>query len=97
MFKRIFKQLHPNGILILEAQPFSNYKKRSKLTAEILKNYKSIQLKPEQFEAYLLSDEIGFSESWCISDNEILKQSNLPKGFHRMLQVFVKREDNNKV
>lgn len=90
MFKRIFKQLHPNGILILEAQPFSNYKKRSKLTADILNNYKSIELKPEQFEAYLLSDEIGFTESWCISDNEILKQSNLPKGFHRMLQVFVK-------
>jgi 7SK snRNA methylphosphate capping enzyme len=97
MFKRIYKQLHPNGILILEAQPFSNYKKRSKLTAEILKNYKSIELKPERFEAYLLSDEIGFSESWCISDNELLKQSSLPKGFHRMLQVFVKRDDNNKV
>lgn len=91
MFKRIFKQLSQNGILILEAQPLNTYKKRSKLSAEILENYKSIELKPEQFEAYLLSDEIGFADSWCMCDNEILKQTKLPKGFHRMLQVFVKR------
>lgn len=92
MFKRIFKQLNPNGILILETQPFNTYKKRSKLTSEILQNYKSIELKPEQFESYLLSDEIGFVESWCMNDSEIMKQqTNLPKGFHRMLQVFVKR------
>ncbi|KAG5682752.1 hypothetical protein PVAND_012085 [Polypedilum vanderplanki] len=91
LFKRIYKQLHQNGVLILEPQPFSGYKKRSKLNAEILENYKAIKLKPEQFEAYLLSDEIGFSESWCMTDSEILEQSNLPKGFHRPLQVFVKR------
>lgn len=78
-------------MLILEAQPFYGYKKRSKLNAEILQNYKSITLKPDQFESYLLGDEVGFSESWCMADNEILKQSHLPKGFHRPLQVFVKR------
>ncbi|KAL7027745.1 hypothetical protein ACKWTF_005563 [Chironomus riparius] len=90
LFKRIFKQLRHNGILILESQPFNGYKKRSKLSLEILQNYKSIVLKPEQFEAYLLSDEIGFAESWCMTDSEILKNSNLAKGFHRPLQVFVK-------
>ena len=80
-----------NGILILESQPFNGYKKRSKLSLEILQNYKSIELKPEQFEAYLLSDEIGFADSWCMTDSVILKNSNLAKGFHRPLQVFVKR------
>lgn len=91
LFKRIFKQLKPSGVLVLEAQSFETYSKRSKLSPEISKNYKSIQLKPDDFESLLLSDEIGFSESWCLADKEISKQSGLAKGFHRPLQVFIKR------
>lgn len=91
MFKRIFKQLKPNGVLVLEAQSFDTYSKRSKLSPEILKNFKEIQLKPDDFEAFLLSNEIGFSESWCLADKNIMMQSGLPKGFHRPLQVFIKR------
>jgi 7SK snRNA methylphosphate capping enzyme len=91
MFKRIFKQLKPNGILILEAQAFETYKKRSKISPEINKNFKSIQLRPEKFESFLLSDDVGFSESWCIADKEILRKSGQAKGFHRPLQVFIKR------
>jgi 7SK snRNA methylphosphate capping enzyme len=91
MFKRIFKQLNPNGVLILEAQAFPTYKKRSKLCEEIERNFKRIQLKPEKFESFLLSDEVGFTESWCLVNQEILKESGLPKGFHRPLQVFIKR------
>lgn len=93
MFKRIFKQLNPNGVLILEAQDFSTYKKRSKLNDEILQNYKSIQMKPDDFERYLLSDEVGFTESWCMADKEILKKGGQAKGFHRPLQVFTKRSN----
>ena len=95
MFKRIYKQLNTNGVLVLEAQAFETYKKRSKLSAEILQNYKNIQLKPEKFENYLLSDEVGFSESWCLADNEILKSSGQTKGFRRPLQVFVKRDEQH--
>lgn len=91
MFKRIFKQLKPDGVLILESQPFNTYKKRSKLTEEISDNFKSIKLKPEQFESYLLSDEIGFADSWFITDEKLLKQSGQTKGFRRHLQVFTKR------
>ncbi|CRK90629.1 CLUMA_CG004331, isoform A [Clunio marinus] len=91
MFKRIYKQLKTNGALILEAQEFNSYKKRSKLSPEILENFKNIKLKPNAFEAYLLSDEIGFSESWFIADKKSLKESGQPKGFHRAIQVFVKR------
>lgn len=91
IFKRIHRQLKPNGIFVLEAQPFGGYKKRSKLSPEISSNYKSIQLRPEQFEKYLLSEEGGFCDTWCMTNDEILKNSSLPKGFHRPLQVFVKR------
>lgn len=91
MFKRIFKQLKPNGVLVLEAQAFETYKKRSKLTPEILQHYKSIQLKPDKFESFLLSDDVGFAESWCIADKEILQKSGQAKGFHRPLQIFIKR------
>lgn len=94
MFKRIFKQLNPNGVLILEAQTFATYKKRSKIDPEMQQNFKSIELKPDKFESYLLSDEIGFAESWCLADNEILKQSSQAKGFRRPLQVFIKRSTN---
>lgn len=91
MFKRIFKQLLSNGVLVLEAQDYKTYSKRSKLSPEILNNYKNIQLKPEKFESYLLSDEVGFSESWCLADKNMLKTTGLAKGFHRPLQVFIKR------
>lgn len=91
MFKRIYKQLKPNGVLVLEAQAFETYKKRSKLSPEILTNYQSIKLKPEKFESYLLSDAVGFAESFCILNNQQLEQSVQAKGFRRPLQVFVKR------
>lgn len=94
MFKRIFKQLNPNGVLVLEAQDFSTYRKRSKLSEEIQQNYKSIQLKPDKFESYLLSNAVGFSESWCMADKDIFMKSGLVKGFRRPLQVFFKRCDD---
>lgn len=91
MFKRIFKQLNSNGILVLEAQAYSTYKKRSKLSPEIIENFKKIQLKPEKFESFLLSDEVGFTESFCVADKEILKLNVQSKNFRRPLQMFIKR------
>lgn len=76
---------------MLEAQAYETYKKRSKLNPEILQNYKSIELKPDKFTSYLLSEEVGFVETWSICDKEILKRSGLAKGFLRPLQVFIKR------
>ena len=52
--------LFESGILILEAQPFSNYGKRKKLTETIFKNYNSIKFRPEAFPDFLLHD-IGFA------------------------------------
>ncbi|XP_054160883.1 7SK snRNA methylphosphate capping enzyme-like [Oppia nitens] len=85
LFKRIFGQLRPNGRLILEAQPFCSYKKKKKINETTLENFNAIQFKPEQFNEYLLSREVGFSQSELIGTPE-----NASKGFRRSIYVFTK-------
>ena len=48
------------GILVLEAQGFSNYGKRKKLSDAIYDNYKNIKMRPENFPDFLLHD-VGFA------------------------------------
>lgn len=86
-FKRIYRQLKPGGKLILEPQPWSSYKKKKKLTDKIFENFKSIKLRPEQFNDYLLSREIGFS-----TGNTVDVPVNYSKGFRRPILVFTKSE-----
>lgn len=85
MFKRIFAQLRPGGVLVLEAQPFDGYRRRKKLSEATLKHYKSIKLFPNDFKSYLLSEEIGFSQSL------VMNEATDGKGFNRPIQVFVKK------
>jgi len=85
LFKRIFSQLRPNGKLILEAQPFCSYKKKKKINETTFHNFNAIRLKPEQFNEYLLSREVGFSQSELIGTPE-----NPSKGFRRPIYVFTK-------
>lgn len=85
MFKKIFKQLHPGGKLILEPQPYKSYKRRKNLTPEIRRNYDSMKLMPDQFIEFLLSDEVGFSKSEQIDITPHQKQ-----GFHRPLYLLSK-------
>lgn len=66
-FKRIFRQLKDNGVLILEAQNWKSYKRRKSLTPQINSHFKEIQLRPDQFHDYLLSTEIGFDSSFPIT------------------------------
>lgn len=86
-FKRIFRQLKPGGKLILEPQPWSSYKKKKKLTEKIYENFQSIKLKPDQFNDYLLSKEVGFSTCSVID-----VPFNSSKGFRRTLQLFTKSD-----
>jgi len=85
MFKRMHKQLKPNGILILEPQPIWSYERKKALTETTLKNYNSIKFKPDQFKNYLLSDEVGFTS--CDSIDPTNQKS---KGFQRPIFIFHK-------
>lgn len=68
----------------MEAQHFSTYKKKKKLTPTIAENFKKIKLKPENFSDYLLH-EVGFCRSEVVAI-----PSHQSKGFQRPLQIFSK-------
>eukprot|EP00096_Caligus_rogercresseyi_P006674 TRINITY_DN23383_c0_g1_i1.p1 TRINITY_DN23383_c0_g1~~TRINITY_DN23383_c0_g1_i1.p1 ORF type:complete len:849 (+),score=265.59 TRINITY_DN23383_c0_g1_i1:44-2590(+) len=83
-FKRIYAQLHPGGLFILEAQGLASYRKKKKLTPRIFENFKSIKLRPEGFGEYLIN-EVGFES------RELVAVPQHPaRGFQRPIQVFVK-------
>ncbi|CAK9799325.1 7SK snRNA methylphosphate capping enzyme [Anthophora quadrimaculata] len=84
-FKRMYAQLRPGGVLILEPQGWSSYTKKKNLTERIYKNYQSIEFRPHSFTQYLLSPEVGFSK--C----EVLSIPPHPsKGFQRPIHLFTK-------
>lgn len=84
-FRRMYAQLRPGGVLILEPQGWSSYCKKKNLTERIYKNYQNIEFRPHSFTQYLLSSEVGFSK--C----EILSIPPHPsKGFQRPIHLFIK-------
>ena len=83
-FRRIYNHLKPGGLLILEAQPFDNYGRRKKLSDRLRANYYSIRFKPDEFDTYLLSDQVGFKQ---IIHETMTKHECL--GFKRPLKVFL--------
>lgn len=84
-FKRIYNHLKPGGLLVLEAQPFDNYGRRKKLSDRLRANYYSIQFKPDQFDDFLLSSEVGFKEIVYSTTTD-----HKCTGFKRPLKVFAK-------
>ncbi|KAI1296591.1 putative RNA methyltransferase Y17G7B.18 [Halotydeus destructor] len=86
MFKRVYAELNLGGRFIFEPQPWSSYEKKlNRLTDRIRNNYKSIIFKPEMFEEYLLSSEIGFKRGLE------LKPPTESKGFNnRPIYLFIK-------
>lgn len=85
-FKRMFRQLRCGGRMVLEAQPWQGYKRRKKLTAETERHFGEIALRPDAFEAYLLSDEVGFVRCWRME----APAEHAKVGFRRPLVVFEK-------
>lgn len=84
-FKRMYAQLKPGGILILEPQSWDSYKRKKSLTETIWQNYRSIQLFPHHFDRYLLSSEVGFSRCQTLA---VVNHQH--KGFRRAIKVFKK-------
>lgn len=84
-FKRAYKHLKPGGLFILEAQPFDNYGRRKRLSDRLRANYYSIKFKPDQFDAYLLGEQVGFRQIIQASVTE-----HQCAGFKRPLKVFLK-------
>ncbi|XP_035218516.1 7SK snRNA methylphosphate capping enzyme-like [Stegodyphus dumicola] len=89
LFNRIYAHLRPAGKLILEAQAFSSYAKKKKITEEIFEHYKSIKLKPEMFNEYLVN-EVGFKSCELIDT-----PAHSSQGFSRPIYLFTKGDDGN--
>eukprot|EP00927_Polykrikos_kofoidii_P080007 TRINITY_DN76868_c0_g1_i1.p1 TRINITY_DN76868_c0_g1~~TRINITY_DN76868_c0_g1_i1.p1 ORF type:complete len:438 (-),score=75.25 TRINITY_DN76868_c0_g1_i1:231-1544(-) len=85
LFKRCFKRLHPGGILALEPQEWSSYKKKRHITAEIRQTVASIELRPEMFNDCLI--DLGFELVGTIQP-----PSDVPKGFQRSIRLFRRPE-----
>ncbi|XP_047370893.1 7SK snRNA methylphosphate capping enzyme-like isoform X1 [Vespa velutina] len=84
-FKRMYAQLCPGGVLVLEPQGWGSYGRKKNLTERIYKNYQSIEFFPNKFTQYLLSPEVGFSKCEVVSI-----PPHPSKGFQRPIQLFTK-------
>ncbi|XP_014468010.1 PREDICTED: 7SK snRNA methylphosphate capping enzyme-like [Dinoponera quadriceps] len=88
-FKRMYAQLRPGGVLILEPQAWNSYTKKKNLTERIYKNFRSIEFRPQNFTQYLLSSEIGFFKCEVV---------NIPphpfRGFQRPIYLFEKKKED---
>ncbi|KAL7646824.1 UNVERIFIED_CONTAM: hypothetical protein RMT77_002080 [Armadillidium vulgare] len=89
-FKRIFRNLKPGGIFILEPQSWRSYTKKRKLTNEIFENYKNIKFFPNQIGEFLTS-EVGFSFLQKCS------VSHLSRGFERPIYIYKKASQEVKI
>ena len=60
-FKRMFAQLRPNGVLILEPQGLASYsKKAKKINAVTKENFKTMKFFPNHFVDFLIN-QVGFT------------------------------------
>uniref|UniRef100_A0A6G1SMM6 RNA methyltransferase n=1 Tax=Aceria tosichella TaxID=561515 RepID=A0A6G1SMM6_9ACAR len=84
-FKRMYNHLNEGGLLILEAQPFDNYHRKKKLSDRLRLNFNSIKFKPDQFDEFLLSDQVGFKQIIYSTTTE-----HECVGFKRPMKVFLK-------
>ena len=82
---RIYRDLSPEGVLILEAQGYSGYAKRAKLSPHMRQHYRDMKLRPSLFRELLLS-RIGFR---C---RELLGTPQHPsRGFQRDIELYRKQ------
>ncbi|XP_072968900.1 probable RNA methyltransferase At5g51130 isoform X1 [Typha angustifolia] len=85
LFTKIWKLLRPGGILLLEPQPWTSYKRNRVVSDTTKANYNIILLHPEKFQEILL-DKVGFRTADVITDN----LSGTVTGFDRPIIAFRK-------
>jgi 7SK snRNA methylphosphate capping enzyme len=59
LFQRVYDMLPSAGLFILEPQPWKSYKKKYHLTETTKTHFKSIEMRPSEFVAYL-TEVLGF-------------------------------------
>lgn len=84
LFRRVYTQLKPGGVFILQPQAWSSYSRRKRLTENTHRNYSSIRLRPDQFSSYLTS-EVGFTSYELIGATR-----SCSKGIQRPIYLFHK-------
>ncbi|KAI6656711.1 7SK snRNA methylphosphate capping enzyme-like [Oopsacas minuta] len=84
LFMRIYKDLSPDGVLILESQNYGGYAKRAKMSPHMREHYRNMKMRPSQFAEYLTS-EVGFVK------REVLgAPCHSSKGFQREIELYRK-------
>eukprot|EP00743_Colponemidia_sp_Colp-15_P014178 GILK01016709.1.p1 GENE.GILK01016709.1~~GILK01016709.1.p1 ORF type:complete len:451 (+),score=36.95 GILK01016709.1:39-1391(+) len=84
VFHKVFSMLKPRGRFLLEPQPWKSYKKKYALTETTKRNYRGIELRPDDFPKFLI-EEVGFRSY------ETLHSSDRgSKGFDRPIYLFRK-------
>ncbi|XP_055332219.1 probable RNA methyltransferase Y17G7B.18 [Paramacrobiotus metropolitanus] len=89
-FQRTFHHLRPGGLFIVEPQEWFSYcsgKSKGKLTVDMRAILRDIRLKPENFQEYLLSSEVGYES--CVKI-DTPGDAGLVRGFKRNVYVFTK-------
>lgn len=85
LFTKIWKLLHPGGILVLEPQPWKSYGNNRRVSETTASNYQKIIFRPEYFLEILL-DKVGFRTVEDLTSN----LSGTKTGFNRSIFAFRK-------
>ncbi|KAF8942046.1 hypothetical protein BGZ47_006928 [Haplosporangium gracile] len=83
-FHKVYRNLTPGGVFLVEPQDYATYVKRSKITPEMKKTYSGIKFRPEEFRDYLVN-EVGFRESQHLGQSD-----GHAKNFNRDIFLFRK-------
>jgi 7SK snRNA methylphosphate capping enzyme len=83
LFKKVHEHLEDGGLFVLEAQPWSSYKKKQRASEVTKQMYKTIRLYPEDFKGLL--ESMGFEFVEGVVPQEI------KKGFGRAIDIYRKK------
>ncbi|PKA56114.1 putative RNA methyltransferase [Apostasia shenzhenica] len=85
LFAKIWRLLKPGGVLLLEPQPWSSYRRKRQVSETARSNFNDIQIHPCLFREILL-DKVGFRSADILTEG----LSGTVAGFDRPIIVFQK-------